>query len=575
MPPDSPLVSSPQSTTFSHEKRTSFFSKATGAPRTTGKKRRSTGAKFDEIIPHPSIIKNGARNLVLCFDGTGDQFDDDNSNIVKLFSMLKRDDVKQQLVYYQAGIGTYTIPEIANPWTAKLQKTLDMMVGKNLNSHIMAGYEFLMQNFIAGDKIFIFGFSRGAYTARALAGMVHKVGLLPPCNHQQVPFAYKMYKRNDKKGWDQSTKFKKTFSIDVDIEFVGVWDTVASVGIVPRRLPFTASNSHIRHFRHAISLDERRARFKPNLWNHATKEDEEAHARGELGVKKGEMQRGGHDHPYETDSDDDGEDEEGLEPAAGEQATRDTAQGQHKKTEKGEAVTRGDDETMSAFERRFEEQEASERDANDPTDILEVWFSGAHTDVGGGSVANGTRHNLARIPLRWMVRQCFLLKLPILWHAHAFTHIGLDPKTLYPKVLPRPEPIGYTPNCIAHQFDPPINKAKDYKVNVHKVKERPFESEEMEDMLDALTPIYDQLRMVKFWWVLELIPTKHRYQHSDKSWVHKKRVNLGGPRHIPKIGDGQVFVHRTVKIRMEAEGFFSDEHYKPAARLDFEPEWVA
>lgn len=101
MPPDSPLVSSPQSTTFSHEKRTSFFSKATGAPRTTGKKRRSTGAKFDEIIPHPSIIKNGARNLVLCFDGTGDQFDDDNSNIVKLFSMLKRDDVKQQLVYYQ------------------------------------------------------------------------------------------------------------------------------------------------------------------------------------------------------------------------------------------------------------------------------------------------------------------------------------------------------------------------------------------------------------------------------------------------------------------------------------------
>lgn len=103
--------------------------------------------------------------------------------------MLKRDDTRRQLAYYQAGIGTYTIPEIAKPWTAKLQKTLDMMVGIHLNAHIMgssfrsscscwclmlkvaAGYEFLMEHFEAGDKIFIFGFSRGAYTARALAGM--------------------------------------------------------------------------------------------------------------------------------------------------------------------------------------------------------------------------------------------------------------------------------------------------------------------------------------------------------------------------------------------------------------------
>ena len=69
-----------------------------------------------------------------------------NSNIVQFFSMLKRDDVTQQLVYYQAGIGTYTIPEIATPWTAGFQKTLDMMIGIHLNAHIMGGYEFLMQN---------------------------------------------------------------------------------------------------------------------------------------------------------------------------------------------------------------------------------------------------------------------------------------------------------------------------------------------------------------------------------------------------------------------------------------------
>ena len=75
----------------------------------------------------------------------------------------------------------------------------------------------------AGDKICLFGFSRGAYTARALAGMLHKVGLLPSHNHQQIPFAYKMYSRTDELGWKQSTAFKKAFSVDVTIEFIGVW----------------------------------------------------------------------------------------------------------------------------------------------------------------------------------------------------------------------------------------------------------------------------------------------------------------------------------------------------------------
>ena len=58
---------------------------------------------------------------------------------------------------------------------------------------------------------------------RSLAGMIHKVGLLPSANFQQVPFAYKMYTRTDNIGWEQSNAFKKAFSVDVDIEFVGVW----------------------------------------------------------------------------------------------------------------------------------------------------------------------------------------------------------------------------------------------------------------------------------------------------------------------------------------------------------------
>ncbi|KAJ3575741.1 hypothetical protein NP233_g902 [Leucocoprinus birnbaumii] len=217
----------------------------------------------------PSVVPptHEHRTLVLCFDGTGDQFDADNSNIVQLVSLLKKNDRNKQMVYYQAGIGTYTSSKAATPFITGIQKTLDEMVAWNLDSHVMGGYEFLMQNYIEGDKISIFGFSRGAYTARSLAGMLHKVGLLPADNVQQVPFAYKMYTRVDNIGWEQSNGFKKAFCIDVTIDFLGVWDTVDSVGLIPKRLPFTTSNTIVRTFRHAISLDERRAKFKANFWN--------------------------------------------------------------------------------------------------------------------------------------------------------------------------------------------------------------------------------------------------------------------------------------------------------------------
>ncbi|EAU86367.2 hypothetical protein CC1G_05361 [Coprinopsis cinerea okayama7 len=188
---------------------------------------------------------NKRRTIVLCFDGTGDQFDADNSNIVEFFSILHKGDPERQMVYYQ---------------------TLDEAIAWNIDSHIKQGYEFLMQHYRKNDRICIFGFSRGAYTARCLAGMLHKVGLLPAGNHQQVHFAYKMYKNDNPFGWKQSNAFKKAFSIEVDIEFLGVWDTVNSVGIFPRRLPFSKSNTIVRTFRHAIALDERRAKFKANTW---------------------------------------------------------------------------------------------------------------------------------------------------------------------------------------------------------------------------------------------------------------------------------------------------------------------
>ena len=110
--------------------------------------------------------------------------------------------------------------------------------------------------------------------------MIHKVGLLPRCNLEQLPFAYDMYKRKDKESHDLSRIFKETFSINVKIKFVGVWyvvclsidscfmsprrDTVNAVGFIERKLPFSDKNITISYFRHAMSLDERRVKFRPS-----------------------------------------------------------------------------------------------------------------------------------------------------------------------------------------------------------------------------------------------------------------------------------------------------------------------
>lgn len=450
------------------------------------------------------------RTLVLCFDGTGDQFDADNSNIVELFAMLKKDDREQQLCYYQAGIGTYTNPEIATPMMAKISKTLDEAIAWNLNAHVMDGYEFLMQNYKAGDRICIFGFSRGAYTARALAGMIHKVGLLPACNHQQIPFAYKMFTSVDELGWKQSNAFKKTFSVDVKIEFIGVWDTVNSVGLIPRRLPFTTSNTIVRTFRHAVALDERRSKFKANHWNRPTEKE------AALGIP-----------------------------------------GQKPKDSRPKPVKK---HTLRAMERQFSEHD------DIPTNIEEVWFAGCHCDVGGGSVANGTPHTLARIPLRWMIRECFKTKTGILFMADGLRDLGLDPASLYPIVQPRPPALPVGQSLIQHipkkisDPQPPGG----YESIPDRLSPKP-QTEEEHELVDAMAPIYDQLSLVWwFWWILEILPQRQRYQLSDKTWEKRFRWNLGEGRYIPRQKKGVVKVHRSVKMRMEAQ-YADGTKYDPKA----------
>ncbi|OSD00889.1 hypothetical protein PYCCODRAFT_1436952 [Trametes coccinea BRFM310] len=507
----------------------------TASPATpdSGIRHSSSGETGDlDIIPpcYP------ARTLVLCFDGTGDQFDADNSNVVAFFSLLKKDDRREQMVYYQTGIGTYSSPQVS-AFQAKFDKVLDAMIAWHLDAHVQGGYEFLMQNYQAGDKICLFGFSRGAYTARALAGMIHKVGLLPACNNQQVPFAYKMYTRDDELGWKQSTAFKKAFSIDVDIDFIGVWDTVDSVGVIPRRLPFTSSNKSIRVFRHALALDERRARFQPNLFKRGSKAD------AQRGTRPGDMPRS--DTEYATR----------VPVAADPHATAPKQSGGGKGKSTLKKKENSERRKQREFERMFNSQDGCEWQGT--TDVLEVWFAGCHCDVGGGSVTDDTPHTLARIPLRWMVRECFKTDTGIRFHAELLKQIGLDPAALHPIVIDRPPPI--EPSSVHFESAaPPV----------------PYTTEEEHEVRDALSPIYDQLDLAKYWWLLEFLPMKTRVQGPAPEYkeVRRKTINMGQGRVVPKRHT-PFYVHRSVKVRMEAKGLVGGP-YVPKARYVHEPIWV-
>src|SRR5258708_24247271 len=207
------------------------------------------------------------RNLVLCFDGTNNEYAAINTNVVKMYAMLDRarDD---QLAYYQPGIGTFAPPGMWNKARKWLVTKLDLAIAWLLEDHVTDGYRFLMRYYQDGDRIFIFGFSRGAYTARALAGMLYKVGLLTQGNEELLPFAWDMFKRE--KNENISEGFRHTFSRKAPVHFMGLWDTVSSVGwmLWPQYLQFTANNPSVEVVRHAVALDERRAYFPPNLWGH-------------------------------------------------------------------------------------------------------------------------------------------------------------------------------------------------------------------------------------------------------------------------------------------------------------------
>jgi hypothetical protein len=169
-----------------------------------------------------------------------------------------------------------------------------------------------------------------------------------------------------------------------------------------------------------------------------------------------------------------------------------------------------------------------------------------------------------------MLRECFKTNSGILFHIDGLKKVGLDPSTLYPIVQTRPPALSLdssSPQTCVIQAIPKQNAEPDYgDDDVH--TEQVHESEEQLELQDALAPIYDQLSLAWFWWILELLPFRHRFQLSDNSWTAQLTMNLGRGRHIPQQKSQGVRIHRSVKTRLEAEHADGSKYQPKITNLD-------
>jgi uncharacterized protein (DUF2235 family) len=282
-----------------------------------------------------------ARNLIICCDGTSNEpapvkQDSGLTNVVYLFRCLVKDE--SQIVYYDPGIGALNA---LDPWRRNLdwaRMLVEQATGYGLDDHVIGAYRFLCEHYREGDRISLFGFSRGAYSVRVLAGVIHHIGLLRPDQRNLAEFALKAYKQSSElDDFRIGGRFARALGAQpATIHFLGLWDTVGSmiaplkdrIGLGLTHLPFTRKNPSVARVRHAMSIDERRRMFRLTQW-----------------------------------------------------------------------------QAIDFVANRFEPS------IKTPQDVQQVWFAGAHGDVGGGHVE--AESGLSKLSLRWMIGEAAAAGLKI------------------------------------------------------------------------------------------------------------------------------------------------------------------
>ena len=327
---------------------------------------------------------------------------------------------------------------ISGRFTSAYQKAVDAAVGKSFDQHVMGGYRFLMRYYHPGDDIYMFGFSRGAYTARFLCEMLDHVGLVVQGNEEMVLFAWKTFSAWQMRAHDDSTQgkrkkeemynymkaFRETFARPVKrVRFLGLFDTVNSV---PRfenawlkresRFPYTA-RSTARVIRHAVGLDERRAKFRQDLVEKVDLQEIQERIQGsaerideDIPNRQNKKKKRSWDEkqpqavkdglvmgPIRTLSGKAG----GIQPPSkgnpNPSLLRMAMSGDEINSQNGPGVS------SLSLNIHFDREDGDEEDVEQ--DVEELWFPGAHGDIGGGWDLAPGEPNLAYGPLVWMVRE--------------------------------------------------------------------------------------------------------------------------------------------------------------------------
>src|SRR5438132_9535479 len=118
------------------------------------------------------------KNIVICCDGTGNEIGSKISNVLKLYRVLRKTD--EQRVYYTPGVGTIGLLNAWQRWKQQMQAVFGLATGYGLDDDVLGAYRFLCETYRAGDKVWLFGFSRGAYAVRTLAAFIHVIGIVAP-----------------------------------------------------------------------------------------------------------------------------------------------------------------------------------------------------------------------------------------------------------------------------------------------------------------------------------------------------------------------------------------------------------
>lgn len=226
------------------------------------------------------------KRIIICCDGTWntpDKMKDGKpcyTNVVRIAQAVKpiSDNGIRQLTFYDPGVGT--TGSVFKRW-------FDGATGSGISENILDAYKYLILNYEYGDELYLFGFSRGAFTVRSLAGLVRNSGILKTNESKLIKRAYKLYKSRSPLSHPrerEATLFRKTFAVAdiIPVKFIGVWDTVGSLGnplfinnifskislsVLGNQFHDTRLSSTIHYAYQALAVDEKRRNFKPALWH--------------------------------------------------------------------------------------------------------------------------------------------------------------------------------------------------------------------------------------------------------------------------------------------------------------------